>query len=262
MAFVTIPSGAIDVGDPVTKDLWDKVKGNDDDHETRINSLESGSGSITVIDDLIVNSSQFASTTTFEELILFRAGTGFTLTTALLTQIDAGLVGTLEVDILKATGIGGAFASVFSTKPSIASKDSTITVVDYTLLSGDTFTVAITGGATTVLTEGVDWTAATSNNATATSLASAINGVTGVAAPAPGAAIITVSCDNATQALLTTSDGTNITISQANVAGANTPSTNQVFSTTAVLAGDFLRFDITSFQTNQNRFHFVLAGVP
>ena len=48
----------------------------------------------------------------------------------------------------------------------------TITIDDYTLLGGETVTVD--GNA---LVEGVDWTAATSNDATATSLASAIDGI-------------------------------------------------------------------------------------
>ena len=59
----------------------------------------------------------------------------------------------------------------------IAAATGTITISDYTLLSGDTVTVD-----GTALVEGVDWTAATSNDATATSLASAIAGIATVGA--------------------------------------------------------------------------------
>lgn len=51
----------------------------------------------------------------------------------------------------------------------------TVTVVDYTALSGATLTVGAT-----VLTEGVEWTAATDNDTTAASLESAIEAVTNI----------------------------------------------------------------------------------
>jgi predicted RecA/RadA family phage recombinase len=65
------------------------------------------------------------------------------------------------------------------------------TIVTYSALSGKTVTVTVNGVAT-VLTEGVNWTAATSNNATATSLATAIDGVTGVTAAAVSADVTAV----------------------------------------------------------------------
>lgn len=61
----------------------------------------------------------------------------------------------------------------------------TVTVDDFNNCSGETVTVYINADTGTVLTEGVDWTAATSNEATATSLASAISALTGVSCTAP-----------------------------------------------------------------------------
>jgi predicted RecA/RadA family phage recombinase len=66
-----------------------------------------------------------------------------------------------------------------------------ISVVTYGSLSGKTVTVTI-NGVPTVLTEGAGWTAATSNNATATSLASAIDALTGVTAAAVSADVTVV----------------------------------------------------------------------
>ena len=62
------------------------------------------------------------------------------------------------------------------------------TVVDYShgSMSGSTVTITINGSAT-VLTEGVEWTAATNNNATAASLASALGGLSGMGASASAA---------------------------------------------------------------------------
>jgi predicted RecA/RadA family phage recombinase len=61
----------------------------------------------------------------------------------------------------------------------------TLTVLDFAQLDSDNATVTVTvNGVVTVLTEEVEWNAATSNDATATSLASAINALTGVTATA------------------------------------------------------------------------------
>jgi hypothetical protein len=68
-----------------------------------------------------------------------------------------------------------------------AAATENITVTDYTQLSGKTVTVA-----GHVLTEGADFTAATSNDVTATSLALAITGLTEVNASAVGAVITVV----------------------------------------------------------------------
>jgi predicted RecA/RadA family phage recombinase len=61
----------------------------------------------------------------------------------------------------------------------------TLQVLDYAQLATDDAVVTVTiNGVATNLVEGTDWTAATSNDATATSLASAIDALTGVSAAA------------------------------------------------------------------------------
>lgn len=61
----------------------------------------------------------------------------------------------------------------------------TLQVLDYAQLATDNAVVTVTiNGVATDLTEGTDWTAATSDEATATSLASAIDALTGVSAAA------------------------------------------------------------------------------
>jgi len=46
MAFLPIDTNTIKVGDPITKDLWDLIKTNFDDHELRINSLSTSGGTV------------------------------------------------------------------------------------------------------------------------------------------------------------------------------------------------------------------------
>ncbi len=104
-------------------------------------------------------------------------------------------------------------------------KCAAATVVDYTQLSGVVVVVDGTNITIGTLTEGVEWTAATSNNATATSLASAYDGVAGISATATGA-VVTVVADNAiTKADITTftsTDGTNLPVSAQSISGVNT----------------------------------------
>ena len=95
------------------------------------------------------------------------------------------------------------------------SATGTVTVVDYTLLALDTFT--IDGN---VLTEGSEWTAATDNDTTAGSLAGAIDALPGFSAVAVGA-VITITADPGLSGnvAISTSDGTNLSLSGAALTG-------------------------------------------
>ena len=95
------------------------------------------------------------------------------------------------------------------------SATGTVTVVDYTLLALDTFT--IDGN---VLTEGTEWTAATDNDTTAGSLAGAIDALPGFSAVAVGA-VITITADpgSSGNVAISTSDGTNLSLSGAALTG-------------------------------------------
>ena len=91
------------------------------------------------------------------------------------------------------------------------------TVVDYSALAGSTVTV---GGV--VLTEGVDWDRGDSNNACATSLASAINALANVSAVTSTATVnITASVGGVAGNSITTvtGGGVNLTVSGANLTG-------------------------------------------
>ncbi|MBA7700768.1 hypothetical protein ES703_109492 [subsurface metagenome] len=101
-----------------------------------------------------------------------------------------------------------------ATEFSVATGDATatITIVDYSGCVGDTVTITID---TTdhVLTEGVDWDRGSSNAEAASSLASAINLLTGVSASARDAVVVITAKYNITA--LATSGGADITISDA-----------------------------------------------
>jgi len=119
MAFNTISNLAISVGAAIKKELWDKVKGNFDDHETRINSLESSASKIPVIKFYVLNASNFSTAT---GLYYWESNDNFTITSAYVQIFEKGsLTGTFEVDIEKSTTNldGPSFTSIFTTRPSI-----------------------------------------------------------------------------------------------------------------------------------------------
>jgi hypothetical protein len=120
MPFVTINPAAIEVGDPVTADLLTKIKNNEDDHETRIDSLEATNKKIEVFKYLILNGSSFSTATGLDH---YRAEDSFTVTKVAIQIFEKNGVssGSLEIDVKKSvTNLNGAsFSTIMTTKPSI-----------------------------------------------------------------------------------------------------------------------------------------------
>lgn len=119
MSYVAIDDNEIDVGDPVKKELFDKVKDNFDDHETRISAIENGSQKINVFKSVVLNAS---SASTLTGLAYFKADFAFNLIDATVQIFEKGsLTGTLEIDVKKSTTDldNSSFATVFTTEPSI-----------------------------------------------------------------------------------------------------------------------------------------------
>ena len=88
MAFISIPSSLIQVGKAVKKELFDKIKDNFDDHETRINGIELGANKVEVFNFEVIG---FINNYTAAELVQIgthRATSDFTLTEAKLTLMN------------------------------------------------------------------------------------------------------------------------------------------------------------------------------
>lgn len=95
-----------------------------------------------------------------------------------------------------------------------------VTIVDYTALSGATITVGV-DGADTVKTEGVDWTAATSNDATAASLRTALDTISNITVTVATNAV-TVTIDTGFNlSTIDTSDGVNAPATAQAIKGDN-----------------------------------------
>lgn len=137
MAFSSIGASLVAVGAALKQELFQLVKDNFDDHETRINSVEGAINRITPWNGTVTNATTAASIT--GGFGIYQATADFTLNTAQIGVFDVSATswtGTLEMDIQKSTSADfTSSTSIFTTKPSI---DMT-TVSDYDVSTNAVF---------------------------------------------------------------------------------------------------------------------------
>jgi hypothetical protein len=101
-----------------------------------------------------------------------------------------------------------AISGIWTFDSSDHAKQGVVTVLDYTALAGKIITIQGTKSVgdpiDSVLTEGAEWTAATSNDATAISIQGAIDAVDGVSATVSGSVVTVIADNSITQADITT----------------------------------------------------------
>lgn len=127
MAFISIPSALIQVGKPLIKLLFDYIKDDLDDLDSRVGLVEGSAFKKEVYDHVLRSRGNSATLTGFN---VTRMDSAFDLTDAkvIIGDITGSFTGTLEFDIRKSsTRDFTTSVSVFTTKPSI---DMT-TAVDY-----------------------------------------------------------------------------------------------------------------------------------
>lgn len=119
MPFITIPTSIISVGKAIKREIFQIVKDDLDDHEARLNQLETTSPKIEPFKFLMLNGSVFSTAT---GIAYYEADTNFILTDAFIRIFEKGsLSGTIQIDIKKSTTdlAPASFTSVFTTRPSI-----------------------------------------------------------------------------------------------------------------------------------------------
>jgi hypothetical protein len=87
MSFSTIASSVISVGSAIKAELWNKVKNNFDDHEQRLNQIETSTSKVYVFEHLFLNASSFSSATGVN---YFEAKVNFTITAATIRIFEKG----------------------------------------------------------------------------------------------------------------------------------------------------------------------------
>jgi len=126
MAYTTIPSTDIEVGKPVKKSLWDKIKANFTDHETRIDGLEEGANKVEIFNFEVMG---YVNNYTASELVqigTFRAFSDTTITEGKLILMNgtnsatSSSAGVLSIDLQKSTDNGVTWNTILVSVPEIA----------------------------------------------------------------------------------------------------------------------------------------------
>jgi hypothetical protein len=152
MSYTAITSTEISVGAALKKELFQKVKDNFDNHESRIASLSLGSAPIEVFNLDIANATSAATMT---GVIYHESLAAFQITTVKVQIFEKGLItsGILEIDIKKnSTPDDIGMTSILITKPKIdfalnSDYDSSLGVLDgaeQTIAAGDFLRLDIT----------------------------------------------------------------------------------------------------------------------
>ena len=137
MTYTTVPLDALSVGKPTKKSLWTGVRTNQEDHETRLNTLEAGTGKIQAFNFQVCG---YIGHYTISELVAVGnhlVPAAYSLLECSITILDSangfdaagdavvtGDDGTLEIDLLKSTDSGVTFNSILTTKPAIIDGES------------------------------------------------------------------------------------------------------------------------------------------
>jgi hypothetical protein len=136
MPFNTIPSSWLDVGDPTKKELYDYIKNNEDNLNTRLSTVEAFGAGLDLINGDIRGASTFATLTNVVVIYITKP---MTLNNCFIQVYDKGaLTGDLEIDIKKSSSINGTYTSVFTTQPSI----DVGVVSDYATSTNQVFSVS------------------------------------------------------------------------------------------------------------------------
>ncbi len=141
----------LESGDPVTADLWEQVRANFVDHESRITAVEVAVQTFQPFEFKARGAASLYAPITGQEFK--RIFNNITLTGARLLVPIAGSAGTWDFDIQMKRG-AGAFATIFTTRPSVAfgagdyavSSNADLATTD--LLVGDILRFDVQGGQT------------------------------------------------------------------------------------------------------------------
>lgn len=151
MAYVTIPSTSIEVGDALKKELFDLIKENFDDHEARILAFGGGSATISVFnDDVNIGANPLTTGIVYYEAI---RPINIIEVAIQIFQKSPATTGTLSVDVKKNSDTNDAnFTTILTTQPEIdiatdpdyTRTTATINTGAQTLNTGDLLRVDIT----------------------------------------------------------------------------------------------------------------------
>lgn len=158
MAFTTLSQALIAVGKPILKSIFQTLKDNQDELNTRVTSVEGSASKARFFSENVLGASSFTSVTGLAQI---RIDASIDVTDILVSIKDdttAITSGTLEIDIVKATGPGdgadfSTSVSLLTTRPSIdfstasdydESSNQVINATNAALIEGDYIQLNVT----------------------------------------------------------------------------------------------------------------------
>lgn len=140
MAFSSLASSLYNVGKPVVQSIFSTLKGNQDDLNSRLLTVEGAINKIDCFNGILVNVASGVSTIS-GAFGIYEAQSAFTLTDAVVGIFDVSgpsWSGTLRIDVQKSSSLDfSSSVSVFTTKPSISFSSPT----NYTQSSNAAFSL-------------------------------------------------------------------------------------------------------------------------
>jgi hypothetical protein len=118
MAFITINSAMIEVGEPTKKELFENIKDNFDDHEARISIAENAVNQVTPLYfDVYGNYGNYGAR---EGVFFYKLSNNIFVQSVKINQYKAGVSGTTTADVLYKRG-SDPFVSLLSSLPTVTS---------------------------------------------------------------------------------------------------------------------------------------------
>jgi hypothetical protein len=118
MAFITIPAASIAAGKPTKQELFDLIKDDFDDHESRLTTVENAVATVAPL-EFYLNGLYWRYATPQTGVLYQRLQAGINILAIRLIIVIAGTTGTTEVDLQYKVG-ANPFVSAFTTRPSVA----------------------------------------------------------------------------------------------------------------------------------------------
>lgn len=158
MAYSSIPSSLIAVGKATVKQIFQLIKDNEDDLNTRLSSIEATANKKVFFNGTVRGASSFTTATNAAQLRVESSIDVTDVKVAIYDDTTAITSGTLEIDIIKATGSGdgpdfSTSVSIFTTRPSIdfstasdydESISAILSVANASLVEGDYIQMNVT----------------------------------------------------------------------------------------------------------------------
>jgi hypothetical protein len=159
MAFSSLPASLIAVGKATVKQIFQILKDNQDDLNTRLSSVEATGNKRVFFNGVVRGASSFTSGTNAAQIRIESAIDVTDVIVSIYDDTTAITSGVLEIDIIKATGPGdgpdfSTSVSIFTTRPSIdfstasdydESSNQVLNITNASLLEGDYIQLNISG---------------------------------------------------------------------------------------------------------------------